>query len=121
MAKKQHVLFKSRGIKYLIALSIVAITTTSLTLNAEPEKAATADKSTETPKKTTHAANTNLTEKQRKPINDYNITINYELGMHCTGFDFTYCCILPVRKNLAKASHTTYPHLVDTPSLKFKG
>ncbi|MGV6858061.1 MAG: hypothetical protein ACWA5X_03720 [bacterium] len=31
----------------------------------------------------------------QKPINDYNITINYELGMHCTGFDFTYCCILP--------------------------
>ncbi len=30
-----------------------------------------------------------------RPINDYNITINYELGMHCTGFDFTYCCILP--------------------------
>src|ERR1035437_7138190 len=30
-----------------------------------------------------------------KPINDYNITINYELGMHCTGFDFTYCCVLP--------------------------
>jgi len=29
------------------------------------------------------------------PINDYNITINYELGMHCTGFDFSYCCILP--------------------------
>ncbi len=29
------------------------------------------------------------------PINDYNITINYELGMHCTGFDFTYCCVLP--------------------------
>ena len=36
-----------------------------------------------------------LTELQRKPLNDYNITINYELGMHCTGFDFTYCCILP--------------------------
>jgi hypothetical protein len=30
-----------------------------------------------------------------KPVNDYNITINYELGMHCTGFDFTYCCVLP--------------------------
>ena len=30
-----------------------------------------------------------------KPANDYNITINYELGMHCTGFDFTYCCVLP--------------------------
>lgn len=27
--------------------------------------------------------------------NDYVITINYELGMHCTGFDFTYCCVLP--------------------------
>ena len=36
-----------------------------------------------------------LSDKQRKPLNDYNITINYELGMHCTGFDFTYCCILP--------------------------
>lgn len=30
-----------------------------------------------------------------KPLNEYNITINYELGMHCTGFDFTYCCVLP--------------------------
>ena len=26
---------------------------------------------------------------------DYPIMINYELGMHCTGFDFEYCCILP--------------------------
>lgn len=34
-------------------------------------------------------------ESASKPINDYNITINYELGMHCTGFDFTYCCVLP--------------------------
>jgi hypothetical protein len=25
----------------------------------------------------------------------YRIFINYELGMHCTGFDFSYCCILP--------------------------
>lgn len=32
---------------------------------------------------------------ESKPKNDYNITINYELGMHCTGFDFTYCCVLP--------------------------
>ena len=30
-----------------------------------------------------------------KPKNEYNITINYELGMHCTGFDFSYCCVLP--------------------------
>jgi len=27
---------------------------------------------------------------------DYIITINYELGMHCTGFDFSYCCVLPL-------------------------
>lgn len=27
--------------------------------------------------------------------NDYRVLINYELGMHCTGFDFGYCCILP--------------------------
>jgi hypothetical protein len=21
--------------------------------------------------------------------------LNYELGMHCTGFEFSYCCVLP--------------------------
>ena len=26
---------------------------------------------------------------------DFAIFINYELGMHCTGFDFEYCCVLP--------------------------
>ncbi len=26
---------------------------------------------------------------------DFRIFINYELGMHCTGFDFEYCCVLP--------------------------
>ncbi|MBC8520359.1 MAG: hypothetical protein H8D24_08165 [Gammaproteobacteria bacterium] len=30
-----------------------------------------------------------------RPKNEYNISLNYELGMHCTGFDFTYCCVLP--------------------------
>ncbi|RMF86961.1 MAG: hypothetical protein D6739_02420, partial [Nitrospirae bacterium] len=25
----------------------------------------------------------------------YRIFVHYELGMHCTGFDFSYCCILP--------------------------
>jgi len=29
------------------------------------------------------------------PPNDYNIMIFYELGMHCTGFDISYCCVLP--------------------------
>jgi len=25
----------------------------------------------------------------------FNILMNYELGMHCTGFEFAYCCVLP--------------------------
>lgn len=41
------------------------------------------------------AAVTPMKVSANKPKNDYNITINYELGMHCTGFDFTYCCVLP--------------------------
>jgi mono/diheme cytochrome c family protein len=30
-----------------------------------------------------------------EPRNPYNIFINYELGMHCVGFDISYCCIIP--------------------------
>ena len=30
-----------------------------------------------------------------QPKNDFNIMMNYELGMHCTGFEFAYCCVLP--------------------------
>jgi hypothetical protein len=30
-----------------------------------------------------------------QPKNDFNILMNYELGMHCTGFEFSYCCVLP--------------------------
>ena len=33
--------------------------------------------------------------KASKEGRDYVISINYELGMHCTGFDFSYCCVLP--------------------------
>jgi hypothetical protein len=29
------------------------------------------------------------------PKNSFNIMMNYELGMHCTGFEFSYCCVLP--------------------------
>ncbi len=31
----------------------------------------------------------------RVPPKEYIITIHYDLGMHCTGFDLSYCCILP--------------------------
>ena len=33
--------------------------------------------------------------KELEPPRDYLILVNYELGMHCTGFDFAYCCVLP--------------------------
>jgi mono/diheme cytochrome c family protein len=29
------------------------------------------------------------------PPNEYNIFVNYELGMHCVGFDMNYCCVIP--------------------------
>jgi len=55
-----------------------------------------------------------------KPINDYNITVNYELGMHCTGFDFTYCCVLPpynsVQSQVIKTAtgKKKYPELLES-------
>lgn len=55
-----------------------------------------------------------------EPINDYNITINYELGMHCTGFDFTYCCVLPpynsVQSQVVKTAvgDKKYPELLES-------
>ena len=36
-----------------------------------------------------------LFSRDKAPPRDYLVLINYELGMHCTGFDFSYCCILP--------------------------
>ena len=30
-----------------------------------------------------------------EPKNDFNIFINYELGMHCVGFEMSYCCVIP--------------------------
>ena len=29
------------------------------------------------------------------PKDPYAIFINYELGMHCVGFDISYCCVIP--------------------------
>jgi len=42
-----------------------------------------------------HAGLRDLFSRDKAPPRDYLILINYELGMHCTGFDFSYCCILP--------------------------
>jgi hypothetical protein len=55
----------------------------------------------------------------KKPKNDYNISINYELGMHCTGFDFSYCCVLPpynsVQSQVIKTARgdQKYPELLE--------
>lgn len=52
-----------------------------------------------------------------KPINDYNITINYELGMHCTGFDFSYCCVLPPYNSVQSQVVKTAPSKKKMPEL----
>ena len=42
------------------------------------------------------------------PKNNFNIMMNYELGMHCTGFEFSYCCVLPPYNSiLAQVVKTT--------------
>ncbi len=33
--------------------------------------------------------------KAYNPKNQYNTFINYELGMHCVGFEMSYCCVIP--------------------------
>ncbi len=34
-------------------------------------------------------------ENIRLPGKPYIVTVHYDLGMHCTGFDLSYCCVLP--------------------------
>ena len=41
----------------------------------------------------TNEATVNIHIQSDQP--DFKIMMNYELGMHCTGFEFSYCCILP--------------------------
>lgn len=48
------------------------------------------------------------TDAPRVPPNEYLVSIHYDLGMHCTGFDFSYCCILPPYNSiLAQAVRTS--------------
>jgi mono/diheme cytochrome c family protein len=39
--------------------------------------------------------NSGKTETLYDPRNPYTVFINYELGMHCVGFDISYCCVIP--------------------------
>ncbi|MDH5468973.1 MAG: hypothetical protein OEY45_00430 [Gammaproteobacteria bacterium] len=51
---------------------------------------------------------------------DFKILMNYELGMHCTGFEFAYCCVLPVYNSIlaqvvkpAGATENEHPRLLE--------
>jgi len=51
---------------------------------------------------------------------DYKIMMNYELGMHCTGFEFAYCCVLPVYNSILAqvvkpqgTNNAGYPELME--------
>ncbi len=33
--------------------------------------------------------------KAYNPTSDYSLFVNYELGMHCVGFEMSYCCVIP--------------------------
>jgi len=51
---------------------------------------------------------------------DFKMMMNYELGMHCTGFEFAYCCVLPVYNSIlaqvvkpASATENQHPRLLD--------
>lgn len=51
------------------------------------------------------------------PRHPYSILINYELGMHCVGFDISCCCIIPPYSSVqAQAIQTggdgSRPHLL---------
>ena len=55
---------------------------------------------------------------ETSPKNAFNIMMNYELGMHCTGFEFAYCCVLPPYNSiLAQVVKTTkdstFPKLLE--------
>jgi len=52
------------------------------------------------------------------PPNSHSIFLNYELGMHCVGFDMSYCCVIPPYNSIqAQAVRTASaedprPHLL---------
>ena len=55
------------------------------------------------------------------PQTDFKIMMNYELGMHCTGFEFAYCCVLPAYNSIlaqvVKPNQSAPQHGGDYPML----
>src|SRR5574337_287821 len=51
------------------------------------------------------------------PRGPYAVFINYELGMHCVGFDISYCCVIPPYNSIQAQAVKTgaggeLPHLL---------
>ncbi len=46
------------------------------------------------------------------PKNPYNIFSNYELGMHCVGFDVSYCCIIPSYNSIQAQDYWAFVVLI---------
>jgi hypothetical protein len=49
---------------------------------------------------------------------DFKFMMNYELGMHCTGFEFAYCCVLPAYNSIVaqvakRDNGLDWPHLLE--------
>lgn len=53
----------------------------------------------------------------RTPPHEYLITIHYDLGMHCTGFDLSYCCILPPYNSILAQIIKTAQHPDELPAI----
>ncbi|MDQ7052742.1 MAG: hypothetical protein Q9P14_07585 [candidate division KSB1 bacterium] len=51
------------------------------------------------------------------PPRQYLITVHYDLGMHCTGFDLSYCCILPPYNSILAQIVKTAGHPGELPVL----
>ncbi|RMD67374.1 hypothetical protein D6833_00270, partial [Candidatus Parcubacteria bacterium] len=56
-------------------------------------------------------------QKPHIPRNQYLITVHYDLGMHCTGFDLSYCCILPPYNSVLAQIVKTAAHANELPVL----
>ncbi len=112
--------------KSMVFAALAAAVTTGCATDQAPQPAAAAAAPAPSPKPSLVAPEGNINYRgpavaadPSKPKNDYNITINYELGMHCTGFDFTYCCVLPpynsVQAQVIKTAtgRKKYPELLE--------
>ncbi|MDD5712155.1 MAG: hypothetical protein PHY31_05265, partial [Smithellaceae bacterium] len=75
-------------------LSVIAYAVTAMTSEDKPRETPPFDSRLLAPEETS-GNNAGQEAVFYDPKNPFNIFINYELGMHCVGFDISYCCIIP--------------------------